>query len=335
MKTLLLLICLTVSAGLLCADILYVTGRGTTIRRSTDNGVTWSPWVTFTGAEFRGIAADDNYVYVVNYRSIDVPPSNVQVRAYRASDAAYLALTSFTTNGAFNQTPVACWNQYVLANSGQAGGASQATGKSYFDGTYFTDEPMANAGGGTWQANDMRAYSTPGGLRMYANGSGAADINIRRWNMAADGTLSGAATVTISGPGSGGANATRDFAFSPSGRLIVLNTNGIWVSGTGQFNSSPITVTRVFEFSMSEDTASGSMGPNARELLLLENRLYGATDSRVFRYTFNDSDGSITYVDAYLHGHNNTLLHLDGVVPEPGVIGVALVAGMVALRKRG
>lgn len=341
MKRILSVVFLTLSAGLLCADVLYVNTRGTTIRRSTNNGVNWSIWVTVTGGELRGMAADDDYVYVVNYRSIDVPPSNVQLRAYSALSGTFIDMTSFTTNDTWpSENPVACWNKYVLANAtraaGFSGGQNQNFARSYFDGTYFTSEPMVSANGGDWRARDMRVYSTPDGLRLYVNGAGGADVNMRRYNMATDGTLSSHQNLTINGPTASGANGTRDFAFSPSGRLIVLNTNGIWVSATGQFNNNPITVNRVFTFdTTSEDPSTGRMGPNARELLLLENRLYGASNDRVYRYTFNDSDGSITFVDSYAVGASSAEIQLDGVVPEPGVIGLALVAGLMVLRKRG
>lgn len=331
MKTLLLATALVVSAGLLCAaDILYITGRSTSIRRSLDGGSTWSTFVSEAGVQFRGLAVDPNhnYVFVTEYNG-----GTESARPLYAYNTSYTLLdsTTFDSTGAFNQNPVAYWNGYVFVNSGSAGGSSsQQTGKSYFDGTTFADKPVVNASGGSWQGNDMRVYETSGGtVYMFANGTSG--TNLRRWNVAGDGTLSSSTTISISGISA----QPTDFAFSSSGRLIVLNANGIWVSDTDQMASTAISVNQAVAFSSSEDPASGDMGPNGRELLLLADRLYAASDQYLYRFIFDDSAGTITFSNAVAHGFNSTGIHLDGVIPEPGVVGLGLVAGLMVVRKQG
>ncbi|MCX7846823.1 MAG: hypothetical protein N2595_02150 [bacterium] len=78
---LLVMLAVSVSVNFVSADILYVTGRGTLVRGSVNSGVTWANFENLSGAEFRGIAVDENYVFVVNLRVEQSGSSNVQLRA--------------------------------------------------------------------------------------------------------------------------------------------------------------------------------------------------------------------------------------------------------------
>ncbi|MCX7846824.1 MAG: hypothetical protein N2595_02155 [bacterium] len=185
-------------------------------------------------------------------------------------------MTRFATNGQFNQTRVAFWkpaaqSYNVYTNSGIGGGvANQTTGLSSFDGEAFDRAVMTNAAAGNWQANDMRFYTYDGTRYLLVNGTGAGPM--RQWVVGDEsfGYLGSYVNVTNT---AAQVALIQDFAWSPSGRLILLTTNGIWVSAPGSWTSTANSVTRVFVFGAAENATNGHMGANARELLLLEDRL--------------------------------------------------------------
>lgn len=111
------------------AQILYITGDTTSIRKSTDAGTNWSSWVT-GGTNFRGIAVDSSSGTVfLNDRGAGSTTAR-PLYAYNAA-GTQLTATTFDPTGGFNQVPVGYFNGYVYQSAGTAGGvANQATGLS-------------------------------------------------------------------------------------------------------------------------------------------------------------------------------------------------------------
>lgn len=295
------------------AQTIYLTGEGSVIRRSTDNGASFANWVT-GGSQFAGITLDSSGNVLVADRGA----GNATARPLYAiapttangtgiGSAAY-ASTTFDDTDSFNRRPVAFFNGRVFVNSGRAGGTSgQGTGSYSWDGTTFSS--FANAGAGNWQGNDF-IFGSSGGTD-YAFMTGTSGANLRRWTVTGS-SFSSITTVTLSGM----SGNTQDIWITPSGRLMALNSEGIWLSAPSSFTSASITMSNVFSFSTSENTLTGDMGANARDFYLFGSTLYAVTNTNLFRYSYDDSAGSFTFLDANSHGLNTPNLHIV-VIPEP------------------
>lgn len=182
---------------------------------------------------------------------------------------------------------------------------------------------MASAGAGNWQANNIGFASSNGTNYFFVNGTSAAGI--RRYTIGAGGTLSGATSITLTGPNAN----NQDFAFSVGGRLLTIDTAGIWLSGVSQVTSTSITLTNGFSFSAIENTATGDMGANARDFALVGNSLFAVKNTNIFRYTLNDTTGTISFVSANAHGFNSAAVQI-AAIPEPSSFA-PLAGGLAAL----
>ncbi len=315
------------------AQTLFLTANTTKIRTSTNGGTSWSDWVT-GGTNFRGIAVDGSTGRVfVNDVGANTA-TNRPLYAYNSS-GTQLASTTYDTTGGFNQHPVAFFNGYAYVNAGLAGGVSgQCYGSSSFNGSSFASVPLTSAGGGNWQGNDLRVVSDAGTDYLFANGTGGSGL--RRYVMGA-GTLASSTAITVTGTSANNV----DLAFTANGRLLVIDSAGIWLSGTSQVTTTTITVTQAVTFSASENTGTGDMGASARDLLLLGNDIYAVTDQNIYHYTVNDAAGTISFVGANAHGFNSNSVQIAGytAVPEPstyaaGAGALALAAAAFMRRRR-
>lgn len=311
------------------AQLLYLTADTTSIRTSTDSGINWSAWVT-DGTNLRGIAVDSSSgIVFVNDRGAGTSTAR-PLYAY-TSNGTQLATTTFDTTGGFNQLPVGYFNGYVYQNAGLAGGVSgQSTGLSAWNGSTFGSSPLTSAAAGNWQGNDIGFASNSGTDYLYITGTSGPGV--RRYTIGAGGALSLATNITITGPTANNV----DFSFTLSGRLVTLDTAGIWVSGTGQIASTSISLTNAFAFSLTENIATGDMGANARDFAILGNNIYAVTNTNIFRYTLDDTTGTITFDSANAHGFNSANVQI-AAIPEPS--SIALLAGgltalVVYLRRR-
>lgn len=314
---------------------LYLTYSTGTIRTSED-GVNWSVFATPVPSanRLRGICCDPNGNVLVFNRDGGTGDVNRTILALDPS-GSLITTNIADVRGIGNATPLAYYKGYLYLNGG-------ATGDHYsaWSGTSFSYFPMASTYVWNWQANDMVFVSSGGTDYQYINGtSGTA---IRRRTVDSDGKLSNHQGVTITASSGTLPAYFSDLAFSPSGRLLLLGQGtsgdrGIWVSAAGQIGSLNITVTRQFAFTATENPSTGDMGNNARDMVLLGTKIYAVNDSRCYRYTLNDDDGTITFDGSATHGvSGDQFTQITGmIVPEPGVAGaVALAAGLMALRKR-
>jgi len=303
------------------AQTLYLTDTGTTIRRSTDGGSNWSGWVTQVGASFRGVTLDGAGNVLATDSANDV------VRAYTNAGSA-ITTTGFGDASSFNQRPVGFFGGYVYVNSGAAGGAGIEDGSATWNGTGFGSNPLGAALDSGWQGNDMAFASAGGTDYHFLNGTSAASL--RRRTVLGNGTLSTQTSISLTGP----STDTRDLLFTASGRLMVLNDAGLWLSGTGQVTSTSVSLTNVFSFSGTENSGTGDMGLNGRDFALVGNTLYAVSNTNLYRYTVDDALGTIAFTSANAHGFNSANLQL-AAVPEPGVTG-ALALGLLAagIRRR-
>lgn len=314
---------------------LYLTASTGTIKQS-DDGITWTDYVTGYGSQrLRGITTDSNGNVIFINR--DGGTSNADRPIYAYTPAGNL-ITSTTAdiNGLFNLTPLGYFGGYVYLSSG---GNGIEDSSSSWDGSVFGSNPFAAALDSNWQGNDMVFASSGGTDYQFINGTSG--VQLRRRTVVGDGTLASQTAVTFTPAAGSLPQNWTDLAFSASGRIILLGqgttaANGIWVSDPGVIDSTSITVTQVFAFSATTETPdTGDMGPNARDMVLIGTNIFAVSNERCYKYVFDDTLGTVTYVTNSLHGFSTDQVQLAFYVPEPAVIGLGLVVGMLAVRKRG
>lgn len=318
-KTILSLLGIAAVATAANAQTLFLTGRADTVRSSTDGGATWGTFATVTGGQLRGIDAGvyggNTYVFTNNMNG-GTGDTDRPLLAYNSS-GTLLTSTTYNRSGSFNEQPVGFFGGYVYVS---AGGPSNNVSSSW-NGTSFGSNPMVTTDLNSWQGNNI-AFATNGGIN-YQYVTGTSGSGFRRATLDGDGTVSNVTAVTTTG---GPANLM-DLAFTASGRFLTLGSTGIFLSGTNQYTSNSTSLTNAFAFSGTENPATGDMGANARDFAILGNNIYAVTDTRIFRYTLDDTAGTISFVSANTHGFNSTGVQI-AAIPEPS--SFALLAGGLA-----
>ncbi|MCU0772508.1 MAG: PEP-CTERM sorting domain-containing protein [Verrucomicrobia bacterium] len=313
---------------------LFLTGYGTTIRNSTDGGMTWSTWASPSGASnLRAITVDPvtGTVFAQDRFGLGGTLTATKFAAFDTS-GTLLATTTYDRTGEGSEAAAGVYNGYVYLNHGLAGGtAAQRFGYSTFVGNTFQSVPLANAQGGDWQGNDMTFASSLGTTYMFVNGSG--NSGIRRWDLdTGTGLLSNPTSLTLSGT-----TADTDLAFTGSGRLLVINSSGLWLSAANNIGNTSITLNKVFTFTSTENSATGDMGSGAKDLVRLGNTLFAVNSTRLYSYTLDDVNGTVSFGSAALHGFNTANVQLAGyLVPEPSTFALAGLglAGLLIFRRR-
>lgn len=311
-------------------DILFLSGPGSTIRISTDGGVTWSNLVNISGSNFRGLAVQwEPSARVLFAFNLINTSNNRPIVAINLDDGLILDTTYTTDGGSFNARPIGYYNGYVYVNSGGNGIEDQSVG---WNGTAFAATNTGTALDSNFQANDMIFYNSGGIDYQFVNGTSAS--NLRRRVVVGNGTLSSQAIITMN---HGSVSTTnRDLAITASGRFLTLNSDGIWISAQNSALNTAVTMTRIYDFSSNtfENPSDGDPGLLAQEMHLIENsRLYIAANQNIYRFSFDDDAGTVTFLGANAHGLNTASLHL---VPEPSsalLFAMALTA-VVAVRRR-
>lgn len=319
--------------------VLYLTGDGANVRRSLDNGATWSNWLT-GGSQRAGIAVDQatGTVFVADRGA--GPVTQRPLYAYDPT-GTLIDTTYFDDSGNFNRRPVGVFTNsngtYVYINGNTpAGVANRNVGFSTWTGSFSTSLALvndANTANNNWQGNDMVFASSGGNDYLFLNGTSG--VNLRRYGVNPTGTLTAHTAITLSGPT---ADIT-DFFFTPSGRLLAINSQGFWLSGASNVTNTSITLTNVLPFGASENLLLGDPGPNGRDFVLIGNTIYAVTNTGFYEFDLDDIAGSISFSgNSYTHGFNTANLHLAyWIIPEPShvvaVMLVALLIGAVAIRK--
>jgi hypothetical protein len=350
-----LLACSVLVAGLSSAaaqDILFLTNRVASIRTSTDGAAT-SVFATTTGRQYRGV--DVNPTTGVVYSASDAGGTATARPLDAFSPAGALVDTAFfnTTNNQA-QLPVGYFNGFVYTSAGSVGGTGQSFGfvgtSSDTSGTnVLTSESFTSAGLGTAQSSDITFASSGGNNYLYSNLSGR---SVQRALLNADGTAAAAFTNVAttagvdktggaaSGPGTGTGTGSAtlptnffDLGLTASGRLLTVGETGFFLSDANQYTSNSISLNRVFAFSALEEATTGDMGVNARDFKLLGNNLYAVSTNNLYRYTFDDAAGTLTFVSAVSNGFgtaNNIQIAGYTAVPEPSTY-VMMLGGLGAL----
>ncbi|HEY0010258.1 MAG TPA: PEP-CTERM sorting domain-containing protein [Tepidisphaeraceae bacterium] len=306
------------------APVLYITGRGTTVRTSADNGATFTTFATVTGGQLRGIDATASNVFVNNLNG----GADATVRPLLAYNTAGTLLDTATYNnsGAFNEQPVGAFGGYVYVSNGGPNNVQNVS--TSFDGTSFGGETLTNSDVGNFQGNNI-TFATAGAA-SYQFLTGTSGTNIRRSTLDGDGTVSSVTGITTSG----GPADLRDIAFTSSGRLVTIGTTGIFLSAPNQITSTAIALTSAFTFTGTETAATGDLGVNGRDFALIGSDLFAVTDTRVFRYTLDDTNGTLAFVGANLHGFSSTGVQIAAAVPEPTSLAALALGGAAMLRRR-
>lgn len=324
MKKLLLPLIAAFSATTAFGQTIYLTADTSTIRKSTDGGATFGAWGA-TGTSFRGIAVDPvTGTVFVNDRNAGI--ATARPLYARSADGTVLSTATYDSSGGFNQQPVGYYNGYVYQSAGTAGGAGQAFGFVGFDGSVLASSTLTSAAVGNYQANDITYASSSGSNYMYYGGVGGTFFNRSLLN--SNGTTTGRTLVTLSAASGTFPTDFNDYGITESGRLLTVGANGFWLSTGNQYTSNAISLNNVFSFSLTENLATGDMGPNARDFSLVGNTLFAVTNTNLYRYTLDDVAGTLTFVSGNAHGFNSANIQI-AAVPEPTY--VLVLGGLAAL----
>lgn len=334
-KWLLALMAVGMIAVTTSADVvIYVTGAASNIRRTADFGNTWDNFKTVSGAGFFGIDAAivNGETNIFAYaRSGSSPNFNGTIYAF-AANGTQLDTAAINVDNGSNRRPVGYFNGYLYANILNCTTTpNRPDGYSSWNGTAFGNNPIALAQNSqSWQADDMAFVTLANGTSyQYVNGSSG--LVMRRRTVVGNGTLSDL-TGNLTLTGLSGSNIY-DLTFTPSNRLLVLTGDGFYVTAPGVAGDTSFTFNQILAFSSAENPATGDMGPNGRDFKLYLGTIYAVTQQYLYRYTYDDTTGTISYVtgSASLHGLNNNGVQI-AVIPEPGVVWL-IGFGIFAARK--
>lgn len=325
------------SAVVASAHILFLTANSSNIRISYNSGgMVWSNFVT-GGTTFRGIDVDPNNQIVYALDAFN-SAANITLYSYDINGTSISSATA-TNGGTGTVRPnLEYFDGYVFINTANSAARYQAiqvdSGGSFLQTTTWV------ASVHNWETIDMMAVrSTSGTSYLFAAGM-SGTTNMRRYALGSQMLLSAAPGIPNSAQIISltlGATTVHDFTFTPSGRLLVLGNNGIYVSAPNQFENTSISLSSAFPFSGGAgDPSTGDAGATIRELILLDNMIYVANTTHVFRYSFDDSTGTVSFQAAAAHGFNSTSIHLTGLVPEPSTVGLfgLSLAALALIRRR-
>lgn len=299
---------------------LYLTGRRANVLYSTDGGSNWTRFARITGGQTRGLAVDSGSGTVfISDPSLGTAAAR-PIWAFSES-GALLASNTYNTTGGFNQQPLGFYNGRLYVSAGQAGGSStQQVGMSEFSGASFVHVPPTDAKVGDWQCNDFAFASD--GTNAYMLMNGASGTQIRRHpfdTVANDGTVLSNLTVSLVSGSGPFPSAWTDLAVTESKRFLLVGDNGFWLSDADMLTAPTVTLYNVFTFGFPEDPATGDMGFNARDFVLVSNTVYAVTDTHIYRYTLDDTAGTLTFVSANPHGFDDTMVMIAARLPPAGL----------------
>jgi hypothetical protein len=178
-------------------------------------------------------------------------------------------------------------------------------------------------------------FASAGGTDyMYYGGTGGTGLN--RSALTATGTAVSRIGVTLSAASGTFPANFNDFGITASGRLLTVGENGFWLSSANQYTANAISLSQAVAFTTTENALTGDLGANARDFALVGNDLFAVTNSNIYRYTLDDTNGTLSFVSANAHGFNsgNVQIAAAEVVPEPTSLAAVALGGIAVLRRR-